>query len=172
MNDSRLRRRCQIYFLDTSAFAKLYHQEAGSEYVEHLVEQKGNLAVVSRLTLVEIESVIAIKVRRRELDSLGQDVFRRRLRADLSQGRIRTGPPIDESHYREARGLLVRYGASMALRTLDAIQLAVALHLRLTGLISVMVAADKRLCQVAEACGCTAVDPSDPAVAIPNESAY
>lgn len=92
------------YFLDTSAFAKLYHQEAGSEYVEHLVEQKGNLAVVSRLTLVEIESVIAIKVRRGELDSPGQDVFRRRLPADLSQGRIRTGPPIDESHYREARG--------------------------------------------------------------------
>jgi len=37
--------------------------------------------------------------------------------------------------------------------------------------ISVMVAADKRLCQVAEACGCAAVDPSDPAVAIPSERA-
>jgi uncharacterized protein with PIN domain len=50
------------YFLDTSAFAKLYHQEAGSEYVEHLVEQKGSSAVISRLSLAEIESVIAIKV--------------------------------------------------------------------------------------------------------------
>jgi len=59
----------------------------------------------------------------------------------------------------------------MALRTLDAIQLAVALRLRQTGVISVMVAADKRLCQVAEACGCAAVDPSDPAVAIPSERA-
>ena len=51
------------YFLDTSAFAKLYHQEAGSEYVVRLVEQPGSSTVVSRLAVLEIESVFATKFR-------------------------------------------------------------------------------------------------------------
>lgn len=58
-------------FLGTSAFAKLYHQESGSQYVEEIIGHKGSVAVVSRLTLVEIESVIAIKVRTGELDVAG-----------------------------------------------------------------------------------------------------
>ncbi|MSV27380.1 MAG: PIN domain-containing protein [Bryobacterales bacterium] len=155
------------YFLDTSAFAKLYHQEAGSQYVERLVEQKGSTAVVSRLSLVEIESVIAIKVRIGELDAAGQHLSRRRLLADISQGRVRIGPSIDERHYQIARRLLVRYGVAMALRTLDAVQLAVALDLQQAGLISVIVAADKRLCRVAEECACPTIDPGDPRVTTP-----
>lgn len=150
------------YFLDTSAFAKLYHQEAGSEYVERLVELPESVVVVSRLALVEIESVIAIKVRTGQLDASARDGFRRRLRADISQGRIHPGPSIDERHYQDARHLLVRYGVKMALRTLDALQLAIALDLRQIGLISVMVVADRRLCRVAWACGCPALDPGDP----------
>ena len=155
------------YFLDTSAFAKLYHQEAGSEYVERLVEEKGSSAVVSRLSLVEIESVIAIKVRTGELDIAGQDLFRRRLRADFSQGRVRIGPPVDERHFMCARRLLVRYGVQMALRTLDALQLAFALELRRAGLISIMVSSDLKLCRVAEASGCSAVNPCDPGLTRP-----
>jgi predicted nucleic acid-binding protein len=154
-------------FLDTSALAKLYHQEAGSQYVERLVERPGSMVVVSRLSLIEIESVIAIKVRTGELDAAGQDLSRRRFRADISQGRIRIGPPIEERHYQSALRLLVRYGVTMSLRTLDAVQLAVALDLQQAGLISVMVAADRRLCRVAEACGCSTADPGDPGLIIP-----
>ena len=50
----------------------------------------------------------------------------------------------------------------MALRTLDAIQLAVALDLLQTDVISVMVVADQRLCQVAEVAGCPTVNPVHP----------
>jgi uncharacterized protein with PIN domain len=106
------------YFLDTSALAKLYHQEVGSEQIEHLVAQKGNVAVVWRLTLVEIESVIAIKFRKGNWTCMAKPFFRRRLRADLSQARIRTAPPIHEDDYRDARRLLIRYGPSMAVRIL------------------------------------------------------
>ena len=63
-----------------------------------------------------------------------------------------------ERHYHSARLLIVRYGVTMALRTLDAVQLAVALELKQSGLISVMVAADQRLCKVAEACGCETIN--------------
>ena len=61
-----------------------------------------------------------------------------------------------------ARRLLVRYGVQMALRTLDALQLAFALELRRAGLISIMVSSDLKLCRVAEASGCSAVNPCDP----------
>lgn len=49
------------YFVDTSAYAKLYHLEDGSEFMERLVSHAGNGSFISRLTLIEIESVIAIK---------------------------------------------------------------------------------------------------------------
>lgn len=155
------------YFLDTSAFAKLYHQEAGSDHVEALIEQTGSIAVVSRLALVEIESVFAIKVRTGEMDASGHDYCRRRLRADISQQRIRVGPPIEESHFQSARRLLIRHGVQMALRTLDAVQLAIALDLKQAGLITVMVTADQRLCRVAEACGCSTINPGASGLLVP-----
>jgi predicted nucleic acid-binding protein len=118
------------------------------------------------LSLVEMESVLAIKVRTGELDAEGRELARRRLRADLAQGRLRVGPPVDERHYRKARGLIARYGVERGLRTLDAIQLAVALDLHGGGVVSVFVAADHRLCQVAEDCDFPTVDPADPDVVI------
>lgn len=154
------------YFLDTSAFAKLYHQEAGSDFIEQMVAVPGS-AVVSRLSLIEMESVLATKVRTGQLDRSGQDLARRRLRADISRGRIRIGPPIIELHYQQARQLLIRHGSTMSLRTLDAIQLSVALDLLQTGAISVLVAADQRLCQVAEASGCPSINPENPGVLKP-----
>ena len=59
------------YFLDTSALAKLYHQEAGSLHVERLIEQPGSTVIISRLSLIEMESVFAIKVRTGELSPAG-----------------------------------------------------------------------------------------------------
>ena len=150
------------YFLDTSALAKLYHSEVGSQHVERLLAASGQNTVVSRLSLVEIESVLAIKVRTGELDVEGRELARRRLRADLAQGRLRLGPPIVERHYQNARGLLVRYGVDRGLRTLDSLQLAVALGLQKAGVVSVFVAADQRLCRVAEDCDFPTVNPADP----------
>ena len=155
------------YFLDSSALAKLYHREPGSEFLERLLSQQGLQAFISRLSLVEIESVLAIKVRTGELDSSGQTLARRRLRADISQARIRVGPPIEDSHYQTARRLVMSYGVEMGLRTLDAVQLAIALDLHSTGLISFIVAADVRLCRVAEDRGCSTINPAEPGVVIP-----
>ena len=154
------------YFLDTSALAKLYHQEDGSPYVERLVAVRGSNTIISRLSLVEMEWVLAIKVRTGELDAGGRELARRRLGADVAQGRIRVGPTIDEGHYRKARNLLARYGVERGLRTLDAIQLAVAVGLCELGVVSVFVAADQRLCRAAEDCGFSTVDPTNPGVLI------
>ena len=51
------------YFLDTSALAKLYHPEIGSERMESLLQSPGARLIVSQLSLIEIQSVFATKVR-------------------------------------------------------------------------------------------------------------
>jgi uncharacterized protein len=150
------------YFLDTSALAKLYHEEIGSEYVESILNRPGSKAIVSQLSLVEMESVFAIKVRTGALDESGRSLALRRLRADIARDRLFVGPPIEPKHYRSAAKLLRLHGVSRGLRTLDALQLAIALDMLEASWISVMLSADKRLCEVAEVCGCPAVDPANP----------
>lgn len=149
-------------FLDTSALAKLYHEEPGSEYVERIVSQPGSKGIVSRLSLVEMESVFATKVRTGALDENGRSIALRRLRADIARNRLIVGPPIEPKHYRSAAKLLRLHGVSRGLRTLDALQLAIALDMLEASWISVMLSADKRLCEVAEVCGCPAIDPAQP----------
>ena len=136
------------FFLDTSVLAKLYHKEIGSDYLERVLQQPNNRSLISRLSIVEMESVFSIKVRSGQLDSVGMAIARRRLRADLSQRRILVAPPVEEKHLHGARRLLAQYGVAEGLRTLDALQLSIALDLQHTGLIVVIVAADQRLCRV------------------------
>jgi uncharacterized protein len=150
------------YFLDTSALAKLYHKETGSEYMDRILREPGSQSLISRLSIVEMESVFAVKVRTGEIDQRDVEIARRSLRADLSRQRLLVGPPIQTHHYQTARTLLVRYGAAEGLRTLDALQLAVALGLLQIGLITVIVAADQKLCRVAVLAGCSAVNPEKP----------
>lgn len=80
------------YFFDTSALAKLYHQEPGSEYVERILDQPGSKGIISRLSLVELESVLAIKVRTGVLDVDGQMIALRRFRADIARSRVIVAP--------------------------------------------------------------------------------
>jgi predicted nucleic acid-binding protein len=150
------------YFLDTSALAKLDHNEIGSEYMDRILNETGSQFVVSRLSIVEMESVLATKVRTREIDQVGVDIGRRGLRADLVRGRLIVGPPIIARHYHVARTLLVKFGATEGLRTLDALQLAIALDLKQLGQVSLMVTADQRLSRVAPLAGCPAVNPERP----------
>src|SRR5207253_2506508 len=98
------------YFLDASALAKLYHEETGSNYVENILNQPGSKGIISRLSLVEMESVFAIKVRMEALDENGRSIALRRLRADFVRSRLLVGAPIESKHYRSAAKLLKVHG--------------------------------------------------------------
>lgn len=150
------------YLLDTSALAKRYHKENGSEYVDRIIEHVGSRSLISHLSIVELESVLAIKTRTGEIDQQALELARRRFRTDLAGRHLLVAPPIRIHHYQTARTLLVRYGVTEGLRTLDALQLAIAFDLRQNGLIDVIVAADQRLCRVASLMGCPAVNPEKP----------
>ena len=62
-------------------------------------------------------------------------------------------------YFRDAEKLVATYGPNHRLRTLDALQLAVALDLKKRGLASTFVCADKTLCQVAELAGLAVLNP-------------
>jgi hypothetical protein len=83
------------YFLDTSALATLYHEELGSDYVERILNEPGSKGIISRLSLVEMESVFAIKVRTGALDENVRSLALRRRRADIARDRLIVGPPIE-----------------------------------------------------------------------------
>jgi predicted nucleic acid-binding protein len=155
------------YFLDTSALAKRYHNEDGSEYVDRIFEHIGSRSLISHLSIVEFESVLAIKTRTGEIDRQALEIIRRRFRADLAQQRLLVAPSVHDRHFHLARKLLLQYGISEGLRTLDALQLAIAIDLRDIGRIEVFVAADQRLCRIASMAGCAAVNRQKPGTTLP-----
>jgi hypothetical protein len=121
----------------------------------------GSQYLISRLTIVEMESVFALKARAGEIDQKAVLIARRRLDADLGHRRLLVAAVNDE-HFRGARQLLFKHGAVEA-RTLDALQLSVALGLKRAELVTVFVAADQKLCRVATLEGFAVTNPEQPA---------
>lgn len=146
------------YFVDTSALAKLYHWEVGSERMEALIEAPGNRLIISQLSLVEIESVFATKVRTGVIDKAALAQLRGRFYADLSRGRFRVAL-LERRHFQGAEALVRTYALDHALRTLDALQLSVALDLCRRGAASELVTSDKALCEVAALEGLAVLNP-------------
>jgi hypothetical protein len=150
-------------FLDSSALAKPYHQELGSDYVERLLDPGSeNRIFVSPLSLIEMESALAIKVRMRQLSQAGLDLARRKFRIDLAQRRLLVSPAFERRHFEYARTCVAIHGVSEGLRSLDALQLSMAVHLSNAGLLHFVVAADQALSRVARLEGLIAVDPQSP----------
>ncbi len=145
------------YFLDTSALAKLYHREAGSERMESLAQSPDVPLIISELSLIEIESVFATKVRTGAIAKAALDHLRGRFSADIAKGRLDV-VLLERRHFRRAASLVHVYAVDHALRTLDALQVSVAVDLRLRGVTSVLVASDRNLCNVAAQEGLTVVN--------------
>ena len=145
-------------FLDTSALAKLYHAEAGSAFVEDMVLRSGATIMISRLSVVEVQSVFARKVRSGAIVA-GDAVRLRRLFLDDMADEAFVVMALTRDHYAGAGELINRHGASLGLRTLDSLQLAVALSLHRDGAVDCLVASDKILCKVAGVEGISVINP-------------
>src|SRR5215472_7068090 len=87
--------------------------------MERLLEQRDSRSLISHRSIVEFESVVAIKLRTGEIDEPAIELASRRFRADLAQQRLLVAPPVLERHFHSARRLLAHYGSSEGLRTLD-----------------------------------------------------
>lgn len=146
------------YFTDTSALVKYYHPEDGTYEVTRLLEEPAARHYLSRLSLVETVSAFAVKFRLRQIDEQEFDALRRRFYYDIGQGRFRI-LPVTTARYQDAVQLIARHFQSR-LRTLDALQLAVALALAYRGMLDRFVCADQPLCDTAIAEGLRVINPS------------
>ena len=137
-----------FYFFDSSALAKRFHTEPGSQLVDEIFSGRENHVVTSRLALVELTSVAAIRVRTGTMTVRQADDFLRTVAAN-SDSRQFVSDGLLEVDYIRAQSLLTRHAREHRLRTLDALHLASAMRRRDHSGIDWFVSADRALAAVA-----------------------
>lgn len=148
-------------YLDSSALAKVYMQEKGTEFVQNLfLSEEKNLVFSAKITRIEVAAALARKRREGEITEKEYEYALQDLEADyefsLSVLDL-TDPILDLAFALTKRRPLKGY---------DAIQLASALHLNAEILsekdISVVfLCADDILCNAAKSEGLQTINPND-----------
>ncbi len=138
----------QSAYVDTSAFAKWYLNEARSDDVEAFIRARRSVAV-SRLTALELRCLLARRRRNREIDGRIERRVLEAFESDVRQGFVAVHP-LEDRHALAAVGILTRL-ARHPLRTLDALHLAIALDVDAR----VLATADAVMAAAAKALGMT-----------------
>jgi len=113
-------------YLDTSALAKWYLNESGSEaFVSYL--HSLDVAVITSLTVTEMRSLVSRRRRMEDLTAELESVLFSAFLEDIDRGWLQCYP-IDDARFDEASRLITRY-PEHPLRTLDALHLNNAVHL-------------------------------------------
>jgi predicted nucleic acid-binding protein len=132
-------------YLDTSAFAKRYLNERGSQAFDDFLRDCTEELVVSPLGATELESVLQRLKRQGLVDAAFVRRAREAFHADLAAA-LWSMRPFEASSFEAARGLMRSLDAPLA--TLDALHLASAIDFGCdaiaTGDIHLSRAADKR----------------------------
>jgi hypothetical protein len=148
-------------FFDTSAVVKHYRAELGSAKVDAFLAESGARHFLSAIGVVEPFSVLARLVRTGLVGVPDFHLFRGRFLADVASGQWQVAPVV-QAQFHRALQLLVHHGLGRSLRTLDALQLAVALTLHSSVPLAAFVCGDANLCHVAAAEGLVVVNPEVP----------
>jgi predicted nucleic acid-binding protein len=135
-----------VPYVDTSALAKWYLNERGSEEFEAFILFQER-AAISRLTALEFRCLLARRRRAQDLSATAERDAFRQIRSDVFNGYLEVHPLLDE-HVHTAIDLLERL-QEHPLRTLDALHLAIASALGAT----VLATADRVMAQAAAALG-------------------
>jgi predicted nucleic acid-binding protein len=146
------------YFLDSSAVVKFYHPEVGSATVQRVFSEADTRILISRLAVVEVWSAFAGKLSIGAITEREARLSLDRFKSDLVAG-VMAVFALKEFHYRRAEHLIETNRVRQRLRTLDSLQLAVALDLHGQGLIEKFVTADKKLGEKAETEGLSVLYP-------------
>ncbi len=133
-------------YVDTSALAKWYISEPGSEAFEAFVKGFPRV-VISRLNVIELRCLLARRGRAGEITEQTADGAFQLFQSDVAQGYLEICP-LDDQHALRAAALLGRLRGH-PLRTLDALHLAIAQTLES----QIMATADRVMARAAEALG-------------------
>jgi len=111
------------YFLDTSALAKLYVREPGTDRMLELAAQAQTNLVILSLSRVELRAAVQRRVRSRDLSKQNADIAVASFNEHL--GAVYIVQHVTEALIERALGLIDKHG----LRAYDSIQLAGCLTL-------------------------------------------
>jgi predicted nucleic acid-binding protein len=111
-------------YLDASALAKLYIEELESAELELALVGRSDL-LVSALSITEVVSALARRVRERDLPARDAGRVHRRILADLSRGEFQQ-VDLSPNLHRVAERMLLQIGTISPLRASDALHLALA----------------------------------------------
>jgi hypothetical protein len=117
--------------------------------------------MIARLTLTETISVLAKNVGTGEISEVEFDQLRLRFFSDVAN-RIFRPVRIVNAHFDRAGEMIARHGKTRQIRTLDSLQLSVAILLPSTRTIDHFVCADQRLCDIAILEGVAVINPERP----------
>lgn len=137
-------------YVDTSALAKWYVSEPGSEAFESFVQEFPRI-VISRLTMVELRCLLARRRRAGDITEATAEGAFQLFQGDVAQGHLEVHP-VGDQHVMGAVALLGHLRAH-PLRTLDALHLAVAQAVESR----IIATADRVMARAAEALGIRAV---------------
>lgn len=149
------------HFYDTSAAVKHYRNELGSARVDGLLADTASSHYLSTLGVVEMHSVFARLIRTGQITPMEFPRLRGRLLSDIASGLWRVAQ-VTPADFQQAQQLLVHHASTRSLRTLDALQLAVALGLNTVAPLADFICADANLCFVAAAEGLAVINPEIP----------
>lgn len=151
------------YFFDASAFVKRYHAEPGSNVVESIFDTAKGRIAVSKLGIVEASSSFA---RRLRTGTITRNEFMsvcRRIDSDVISKQFRV-VRVTVPHFNFAERLIRRIAPVRGLRSLDSLQLAVALSFQNPANPVTFVCSDLALCAIAASEGLAVLNPeTDPA---------
>ena len=149
----------KVYFLDTSALVKRYHQERGSEVIDTVFREQDRRIIISDLSVIELGSALAKKVREGEITvekyhrAIGlfcQDVVTELLQVET----------LGEADKVAAATLLEKHGLQANLRTLDSLQLAIMKRVGETQLDQVL-CGDRAFCSLIQKEGLVVWNPEE-----------
>ena len=147
----------RLYF-DTSALVKHYHREEESARVDELVQAPATMLFISQLAIVETLSAFATKVRTGQMNPSEYLQLRGGFSADVLN-RVYQIARLQPKHFDRAKILIDTYGLKQQIRTLDALQLSVALEIHRGDPIDDFACSDRRLCEVARLSGLSVIMP-------------
>ena len=150
----------QVYFFDTSALVKRYHRELGTDVMDAAFGDKDATRMISDIAVIEFYSAFAKKVRTRDITEEDFQETVKALAEDIQSGAIQL-TFFGDSEKKEAALLIIKYGLSKNLRTLDAMQLAAMKKLG-GRVITYVYCADRPFGAVVEEEGFSVINPEQP----------
>lgn len=144
-----------LYF-DTSALAKLFHEEEGTNLVTELIYDESNSIWINEIARLELTSALNRRYRRNELNL---EQLKRAIEGINKELAIFSIQPLNKVLVNEANELMQKYGKIHKLRTLDALHIAGFIILSSESHYWELVSSDAEMCLVADKLEYSVINP-------------